>query len=75
MGYAQLVQQFELKQEDVASKVGKSRAAVANALRSSETPRPLFKPVFATDVFQSATPKSFLDWSQKSNSNSLWNAF
>jgi ParB family chromosome partitioning protein len=32
-GYAQLIQQFQLKQEEVASKVGKSRAAVANSLR------------------------------------------
>jgi ParB family chromosome partitioning protein len=32
-GYAQLVEQFQLKQEEVATKVGKSRAAVANALR------------------------------------------
>jgi len=32
-GYSQLIEQFELKQEEVALKVGKSRAAVANALR------------------------------------------
>ena len=32
-GYAQLISQFELTQEEVAAKVGKSRAAVANALR------------------------------------------
>jgi ParB family chromosome partitioning protein len=32
-GYAQLIEQFQLKQEEVATKVGKSRAAVANALR------------------------------------------
>jgi ParB family chromosome partitioning protein len=32
-GYAQLIQQFQLKQDEVASKVGKSRAAVANSLR------------------------------------------
>jgi ParB family chromosome partitioning protein len=32
-GYAQLVEQFQLKQEEVAAKVGKSRAVVANALR------------------------------------------
>jgi ParB family chromosome partitioning protein len=32
-GYAQLIAQFQLKQEEVASKVGKSRAAVANSLR------------------------------------------
>src|SRR5437899_6246716 len=32
-GYAQLVEQFQLKQEEVATKVGKSRAVVANALR------------------------------------------
>src|SRR5437660_10394127 len=32
-GYAQLIEQFQLKQEEVALKVGKSRAVVANALR------------------------------------------
>jgi ParB family chromosome partitioning protein len=32
-GFAQLVGQFQLTQEEVAVKVGKSRAAVANALR------------------------------------------
>jgi ParB family chromosome partitioning protein len=32
-GYAQLVGQFDLNQEEVSVKVGKSRAAVANALR------------------------------------------
>jgi ParB family chromosome partitioning protein len=33
LGYEQLMQQFQLRQEDVAIKVGKSRVAVANALR------------------------------------------
>lgn len=33
LGYAQLMEQFQLRQEDVAGKVGKSRVAVANALR------------------------------------------
>ncbi|HWQ90329.1 MAG TPA: ParB/RepB/Spo0J family partition protein, partial [Clostridia bacterium] len=32
-GYAQLIEQFDLTQEAVALKVGKSRAVVANALR------------------------------------------
>jgi len=32
-GYQQLIEHFELKQEDVAVKVGKSRTVVANALR------------------------------------------
>jgi ParB family transcriptional regulator, chromosome partitioning protein len=32
-GYAQLIEQFQLTQEEVALKVGKSRAVVANALR------------------------------------------
>jgi ParB family chromosome partitioning protein len=32
-GYARLLEQFHLTQEDIATKVGKSRAAVANALR------------------------------------------
>lgn len=33
LGYQQLMTQFHLRQEDVALKVGRSRAAVANALR------------------------------------------
>jgi ParB family chromosome partitioning protein len=33
LGYQQLIAQFQLRQEDVATKVGKSRVAVANALR------------------------------------------
>jgi len=37
-GYAQLIEQFGLKQEEVAAKVGKSRAAVANALRLLRLP-------------------------------------
>jgi ParB family chromosome partitioning protein len=32
-GYSQLIEQFQLKQEEVASRVGKSRAVVANSLR------------------------------------------
>jgi len=32
-GYRQLIEQFELSQEEAAAKVGKSRGAVANALR------------------------------------------
>ena len=37
-GYAQLVEQFQLKQEEVAMKVGKSRAVIANALRLLKLP-------------------------------------
>jgi ParB family chromosome partitioning protein len=37
-GYAQLIGQFNLRQDDVAVKVGKSRAAVANALRLLKLP-------------------------------------
>lgn len=37
-GYTQLIDQFNLRQEDVASKVGKSRAVVANALRLLKLP-------------------------------------
>jgi ParB family chromosome partitioning protein len=40
-GYAQLVSQFQLTQEDVAAKVGKSRALVANALRLLKLPAEL----------------------------------
>jgi ParB family chromosome partitioning protein len=37
-GYAQLVAQFQLTQEDVATKVGKSRVVVTNALRLLKLP-------------------------------------
>lgn len=33
LGYSQLIEQFQLKQEEAATKVGKSRAVVANSLR------------------------------------------
>jgi len=37
-GYQQLIEQFKLTQEDVATKVGKNRATVANALRLLKLP-------------------------------------
>lgn len=37
-GYAELVEKFLLRQEDVAAKVGKSRVAVANSLRLLKLP-------------------------------------
>lgn len=37
-GYQQLIGQFELRQDEAAKKVGKSRAAVANALRLLKLP-------------------------------------
>ena len=39
LGYSQLIEQFQLRQEDVAGRVGKSRAAVANALRLLNLPQ------------------------------------
>jgi ParB family chromosome partitioning protein len=38
-GYAQLAEQFQLTQEEIAAKVGKSRAVVANALRLLKLPQ------------------------------------
>jgi ParB family chromosome partitioning protein len=40
-GYQQLAEQFQLTQEDIALKVGKSRAVVANALRLLKLPLPV----------------------------------
>jgi ParB family transcriptional regulator, chromosome partitioning protein len=37
-GYAQLAEQFQLTQEEIAGKMGKSRAVVANALRLLKLP-------------------------------------
>jgi ParB family chromosome partitioning protein len=45
LGYAQLSEQFALTQEVVAGKVGKSRAAVANALRLLKLPAPVQKDI------------------------------
>jgi len=41
LGYAQLAEQFALTQEQIATKVGKSRAAVANATRLLKLPAPV----------------------------------
>lgn len=38
LGYSQLISQFDLTQEQVAAKVGKSRAVVANSLRLLKLP-------------------------------------
>ena len=38
LGYRQLIEQFQLRQEDAAQKVGKSRVVVANALRLLRLP-------------------------------------
>src|SRR5580692_3554669 len=38
-GYAQLAEQFQLTQEEIALKVGKSRAAIANSLRLTKLPQ------------------------------------
>ncbi|HEX4647090.1 MAG TPA: ParB/RepB/Spo0J family partition protein [Verrucomicrobiae bacterium] len=40
-GYSQLIEQFQLKQEEVAAKVGKSRVVVANALRLLKLAEPV----------------------------------
>ena len=41
LGYSQLSIQFELTQEEISTRVGKSRAAVANALRLLKLPQPV----------------------------------
>lgn len=41
LGYQQLIDQFKLTQEETAVKVGKSRVAVANALRLLRLPEPV----------------------------------
>jgi ParB family chromosome partitioning protein len=38
LGYAQLIEQFQLRQEDAATRVGRSRAVVTNALRLLRLP-------------------------------------
>jgi len=40
-GYAQLAEQFQLTQEEISGRVGKSRAVVANALRLLKLPLPV----------------------------------
>jgi ParB family chromosome partitioning protein len=38
IGYSRLAREFKMKQEEIASRVGKSRASVANAIRLLELP-------------------------------------
>lgn len=45
LGYAQLIEQFSLTQEEVSGRVGKSRAAVANSLRLLKLPGPVLDSV------------------------------
>jgi ParB family chromosome partitioning protein len=40
-GYSQLIEQFQLRQDDVAQRVGKSRTVVANSLRLLKLPVPV----------------------------------
>ena len=68
-GYSQLIGQFQLTQEEVATKVGKSRAVVANALRILPNFRSHCKGIFATDGYPSATLKSFSASQMKSSRN------
>jgi ParB family chromosome partitioning protein len=42
-GYAQLAELFQLTQEEISAKVGRSRAVVANALRLLKLPEPVQK--------------------------------
>jgi len=42
-GYAQLAEQFQLTQEEISAKVGKSRAVVANAMRLLKLPETVQK--------------------------------
>jgi len=42
-GYAQLAEQFQLTQEEISAKVGKSRAVVANAMRLLKLPEQIQK--------------------------------
>lgn len=42
-GYAELIEKFALRQEDAATRVGKSRASVANALRLLKLPASLLE--------------------------------
>jgi len=41
VGYSHLISQFQLTQEEIAKRVGKSRAVVANALRLLKLPEPV----------------------------------
>jgi len=41
LGYSQLVEHFNLTQEEVAAKVGKSRTVVTNAMRLLKLPKPI----------------------------------
>src|SRR5204863_3420319 len=65
LGYSQLIEQFQLRQEDVATKVGKGRVAVANALRLLKLTRK-FKRMCGMAASRWDTRKSFFHCHQTS---------
>lgn len=52
LGYVSLMNEFNMTQDDVARRVGKSRSAVANAVRLLNLPEPVLKMVEASDISQ-----------------------
>ncbi len=52
LGYVSLMNEFNMTQDDVARRVGKSRSAVANAVRLLNLPEPVLKMVEAGDISQ-----------------------
>ncbi len=50
LGYARLRKEFKLKQEDIARRVGKSRAAVANTMRLLELAEPCQNMLVAGEI-------------------------
>ena len=52
LGYVSLMNEFNITQDDVARRVGKSRSAVANAVRLLNLPEPVLKMVEAGDISQ-----------------------
>ena len=50
MAYKALKEQFEMTQEDLSERVGKSRSAIANALRLLDLPEPIIAMVAAKEL-------------------------
>ena len=62
-GYAQLMDQFDLTQEEVATKVGKNRATVANSLRLTKLPAEV-QAYVRDGMLSSGHAKAILSWKE-----------
>lgn len=70
LGYADLIRNYSLTQEEIASQIGKSRSAIANSLRLLELPEEVIEYLIRGDL-SAGHGRALLGLKDKSNTLSL----